>query len=171
MILPKRPFVVYTGNLYPHKNVGVLIAAVEKLKINLVIVCARSVFVNRLPKSEYVHYLGRLADSELIKVYKLASVFVFPSLIEGFGLPGLEAMAVGLPVISARTSCLPEIYGEAAMFFDPYSSDDLARKISQILNDKKIAQEFKKKGLAQVKKYSWTKMAEETWRIYQEESH
>ncbi len=170
MNLPlKKPFVVYTGNLYPHKNVPVLIAAVEKLKLNLAIVCARSVFENRLPKSQYVHFLGRLSDADLIALYKQASVFVFPSLIEGFGLPGLEAMAAGLPVVAARASCLPEIYGDAAMFFDPHDSEDLAIKITQVLNDKKLARDLKTKGLAQVKKYSWVKMASQTWQIYQNE--
>ena len=92
----KVPQIVYTGNLYPHKNISILIEAVERLKINLKIICARSVFEKRLPKSKYVEFLGKLTDQEVIEVYKKSQAFVFPSLIEGFGLPGLEAMAVGI---------------------------------------------------------------------------
>lgn len=163
----KNKYLVYTGNLYPHKNIPILIAACEKLKVNLKIICARSIFESRLPKSKYVEYLGRLTDEEMKKVYKDASAFVFPSLIEGFGLPGLEAMAVGLPVIAANASCLSEIYGDAALYFDPYSIDDLTAKIKFVLSDENLRKDLVKKGLAQVKKYSWVKMAKQTWEIYQ----
>ncbi len=162
----KKPFVVYTGNLYPHKNVPILIEAVEKLKLNLAIVCARDVFANRLPKSKYVHFLGKLTDQELVGLYKQATAFVFPSLIEGFGLTGLEAMAAGLPVIAARASCLPEIYADAALYFDPSNSADLAQKIKAVVNDKELRQNLITKGKQQVSKYSWAKMANETWQIY-----
>lgn len=165
----KKPFLVYTGNLYPHKNVGVLVQAAEKLKINVAIVCARSVFEKRLPVSPYAHYLGRLSDKELIELYHEASAFVFPSLIEGFGLPGLEAMSVGLPVIAARASCLPEIYGDAALYFDPYSVDDLVSKIKSVLSDSNLVKSLIKKGKFQARKYSWRKMAAQTWQIYQKE--
>src|SRR3972149_8037101 len=130
-----KPFLVYTGNLYPHKNVDILVLAVEKLKISRAMVWARSFFEKRLPASPYAHYLGRLSDPELINLYHNALAFVFPSLIEGFGLPGLEAMSTGLPVIAARASCVPEIYGEAALYFDPYIVTDLVAKIQSILSD------------------------------------
>ncbi len=162
-----KPYLVYTGNLYPHKNIPLLIKAVEKLKINLKVICARSVFASRLPESKYVEYLGRISDEDMKKVYKDATAFVFPSLIEGFGLPGLEAMAVGLPVIAAKSSCLPEIYEEAALYFDPYDINDLVAKIKSVLSDDSLRKDLVKKGLAQVKKYSWAKMAKQTWEIYQ----
>jgi len=165
----KKPFLVYTGNLYPHKNVGVLIQAAEKIKINVAIVCARSVFEKRLPVSPYAHFLGRLSDEELVKLYHEASAFIFPSLIEGFGLPGLEAMAVGLPVIAARASCLPEIYGDAALYFDPHDVDDLVAKIKLLLSDEKLRSTLITRGKSQAKKYSWRKMAAQTWQIYQKE--
>lgn len=163
----KNKYLVYTGNLYPHKNISILISACEKLKINLKIICARSVFESRLPESKYVEYLGRLTDEKMKIVYKNASAFVFPSLIEGFGLPGLEAMAVGLPVIAANASCLPEIYEDAALYFDPYSLDDLVAKIKSVLSDENLRNNLIKKGLTQAKKYSWAKMAQQTWEIYQ----
>ena len=162
-----KPYLVYTGNLYPHKNVRVLISAVEKLQIDLKIICARSVFEDRLPKSKYVHFLGRLPDEEIIRIYKEATAFVFPSLIEGFGLPGLEAMAVGLPVIAANASCLPEIYGDAVLYFDPHDVDDLITKIKSVISDKDLVKALITKGQLQVKKYSWATMAQQTWQIYQ----
>ncbi len=162
-----KPFIVYTGNLYPHKNIPVLIRAVELAKIDLKVVCARSVFEKRLPISSRVQYLGRLTDEQLVDLYHRALAFVFPSLIEGFGLPGLEAMAAGLPVIAARASCLPEIYGDAALFFDPHDPVDLADKIQSLLIDKKLCQKLIVKGQSQVTKYSWAFMASQTWQIYQ----
>lgn len=163
-----KPFVAYTGNLYPHKNVGILIKAAEKLKVNVAIVCARSVFESRLPKSSYAYYLGRLSDQELVKLYHDALAFVFPSLIEGFGLPGLEAMATGLPVIAARASCLPEIYGDAALYFNPQDVNDLVAKIKFLLSDEKLRSLLIAKGKSQAQKYSWRKMSAQTWQIYQQ---
>lgn len=171
-----QPFVVYTGNLYPHKNIEVVLQAVKLLKgqIKLAIVCARSVFTNRAEElvksfnvSESVNFLGRLSDTDLSALYSQASAFVFPSLIEGFGLPGLEAMAVGLPVIAARASCLPEVYDNAALFFDPMSPQDLASKIQLLLSEEPLRQKLIAKGQQQVAKYSWAKMAKQTWAIYQ----
>src|SRR3990170_7489463 len=162
-----KEYLIYVGNLYPHKNIPVLIAAAEKQKIDVNIVCARSVFADRLPKSKYVHFLGQVSDSQLVKILRGATAFVFPSLIEGFGLPGLEAMSVGCPVIAARASCLPEIYGAAAIYFDPYNPSELANKINTLLNDSNLRREYIKRGIEQTKKYSWRKMAVQTWKIYQ----
>ncbi len=169
--LLSSPYLVYTGNLYPHKNLSVLIKASEKLKINLKIICARSVFASRLPNSSYIEYLGQLTDLEIIKVYSQAFAFVFPSLLEGFGLTGLEAMAVGLPVIAADASCLPEVYQDAALYFDPYNIDDLVTKINMLKNDHNLYSRFSKKGQNLAKTYSWSKMSHETWNIYRKILH
>jgi len=165
--IPLEPYLLYVGNLYPHKSVDTLIAAAEELKMPVAIVCARPVFQNRLPKSEYVKYLGHLKDDELIAVYSQAEVFVFPSLIEGFGLPGLEAMVVGTPVIAARSSCLPEVYEDAALFFEPQNVSDLVSKIKHLMSDSSLKKKLIQKGKLQVKKYSWATMANQTWQIYQ----
>ena len=162
-----KPYLIYVGNLYPHKNIPVLVEAAEILQIDVAIICARSVFADRLPKSRLVHFLGQLTDSELKNKLKGAFAFVFPSLIEGFGLPGLEAMSVGCPVIAARASCLPEIYGDAALYFDPHDVNDLVAKIKLLLSDEKLRVTLVSKGKSQAKKYSWRKMAKETWAIYQ----
>jgi len=171
----KKPFVIYTGSLYPHKNVERLAEAVGKLDQNLklVIICARNVFygrfLNKIKKmgvSKLINLVGFVPDEELATIYKEAEAFVFPSLWEGFGLPGLEAMALGLPVLAARASCLPEVYGEAALYFNPYQTDDLTKKIKKIKEDKKLREELIRKGYEQVKKYSWGKTAKETLLVY-----
>ena len=178
----KKPFVVYTGSLYPHKNVESLVQAVkcfndlnhDNKKLTLVIVCARNIFydrflekVKKLKAQDLVNLVGFVPDEEIGSLYSQAEAFVFPSFWEGFGLPGLEAMGLGLPVLAARASCLPEVYGEAALYFDPHQTTDLVKKIKKIKEDKKLREELIKKGLAQVKKYSWGKTAKETLKVYQ----
>lgn len=196
----QKPFVIYTGSLYPHKNVERLVMAVKKLndlfrasarnkvleqskrflnhdnkKLMLVIVCARNIFyerflekIKKLQAQDFVNLVGFVPDEDLSVIYKQAEVLVFPSFWEGFGLPGLEAMGVGLPVIAANASCLPEIYGEAALYFDPLNVEEMTEKILMVIRDKKLREDLVKKGFEQVKKYSWQKMARETIKVYQE---
>ncbi len=174
-----QPFLIYTGNIYPHKNVDILIDALDKrnqereLDLQLAIICSRSVFWDRLNKkiqdrglTEYVKLLGFVEDEDVSKLYSLAIALVHPSKMEGFGLTGLEAMNVGLPVVAANASCLPEVYGDAALFFDPNSVDDLALKINQLIKDPDLRSNLTAKGYHQVKKYSWDKMGKETVSIY-----
>lgn len=177
--LVSKPYLIYVGNLYPHKNIPVLLRAIKLLdgKVSLIIVCARDVFRQRLEIeiekeeiSKFVEFLGYVSDSELAKLYKNALAFVTPSLIEGFGLPGLEAMAAGTPVIAARASCLPEIYDESALFFNPFDPKDLKDKIESVIYSEKKREKYIKKGLEQVKKYSWPQMATQTFEIYKKMS-
>lgn len=174
------PFVVYTGSLYPHKNIERLAKAIRLINkeknLLLVIVCGRNVFWKRfknwLVKEElgsFVKLLGFVDDSDLFSLYQKAEAFAFPSLLEGFGLPPLEAMAAGLPVVSSNATCLPEIYGNAAYYFNPLSVSDMAKSIEKVIFDKKLQEELKKKGAKQVKLYSWEKMVDETLRIYHSE--
>lgn len=174
-----QPFLVYTGNVYPHKNVDILIDAValhnqhKEVGLQLAIICARSVFWERLNRriaernlQNTVKLLGYLDDNEVSKIYSLALALVHPSKMEGFGLTGIEAMGVGLPVISSNASCLPEIYGEAALFFDPDDVNELVTRIEQIISDASLRRRLSEKGYLQVKKYSWDKMVKETIAIY-----
>ncbi len=178
-----KPFLIYTGNLYPHKNVERLVEAVKLINqfpipnsqfpITLVIVCSRSIFYERFKKrvkelgaEKFVNLVGFIPDEDLVSLYQEAEAFVFPSLLEGFGLPGLEAMAVGLPVISSDASCLPEIYGEAALYFDPHDVNDMAKKIKKVIGETKTRKTLIEKGFAQVKRYSWRKMAKQTLRVH-----
>jgi len=173
----KIPFVVYTGSLYPHKNVERLVMAVKKINqdLKLVIVCVRNIFYDRflekikkLQAEKFVNLVGFVPDEDLAALYNQAEAFVFPSFWEGFGLPGLEAMALGLPVISSNSSCLPEVYGEAALYFDPLKMEELSEKIKLLRNNKQLREKLIASGFNQVKKYSWTKMARETLKVYED---
>jgi glycosyltransferase involved in cell wall biosynthesis len=173
----KTPFVIYTGNLYPHKNLLKLAEAIGKInqqrELFLVIVCAKSVFwqrfrreINKLGVKDSIVLAGFVPDRDLVCLYRAAQAFIFPSLLEGFGLPGLEAMAAGLPVIASRASCLPEIYQEAAYFFDPKSPKDMAAKILDVLRDSKLRKDLVREGQKRLKDFSWQKMAKQTLLVY-----
>jgi glycosyltransferase involved in cell wall biosynthesis len=172
-------YLLYVGNVYPHKNIPLLLQAIKKLPDQkLIIACARSVFSHRLRKMveklslhDQVEFRHLVDDERLAGLYKNAQAFVTPSLIEGFGLPGLEAMVAGTPVIAANASCLPEIYGDAALYFDPSNANDLAEKIKLLLNNPKLRIELIKKAKNRAKLFSWEKMALDTWQIYQSVLH
>lgn len=169
-----KPIILYVGQYREHKNVKGLLEAYKLLKKEI---NCQLVLVGNVPES--YNYLidrdadlrdtlrpGFVSDEELAAWYKLAKIFVFPSLHEGFGLPGLEAMAAGLPVVASNTSSLPEIYGEAALYFDPSNPKEIADKIRLVISDKQISGQLIKQGKIQAKKYSWKKTAEETLKIY-----
>jgi len=153
-----------------YKNIERLLRAIRKINnVNLVIVCSRGVFtkrlsflVNKLRLKKRVDFLGFVNDRDLISLYQKAEALVQPSLMEGFGLTGLEAMAAGCSVVSSNASCLPEIYGEAALYFDPLNITDIAEKLELILKNKKLREELAKKGKKQVEKYSWMETARTT---------
>ena len=113
-----------------------------------------------------VDFLDWVSDAQLKWLYQNCLAYVFPSLSEGFGLPGLEAMLEGSPVVSSDATCLPEIYGNAAHYFDPYDIKDMATKINSVLTNKKLRDRLIETGKSQVKKYSWKKMAEQTLEVY-----
>lgn len=168
----KKPFLIYTGNLYPHKNVPFLIKAVNQFnkthrhQITLAVVCSRQVFKNTLSSSPCIKPLGYVPDQDLSILYSQALALVQPSLIEGFGLTGLEAMQLDLPVLAAEASCLPEIYGDAALYFNPHQISDLVDKLDLIITDSKILQDLVKRGRDRVKLFSWYKTAKQTLAIY-----
>jgi glycosyltransferase involved in cell wall biosynthesis len=113
-------------------------------------------------------FTGFISDRRLRWLYEHCEAYVFPSLSEGFGLPGLEAMRHGAPVISSDATCLPEIYGGAAHYFDPLDTEAMADAIEEVLTDKKLRSSLVRKGHAQVKKYSWERMAEQTLAVYRQ---
>ncbi len=177
-----KPFLIYVGNVYSYKNLGKLFAALKILKnqpewkeLKLVIGCARNIFLEKLLSQmkqekleEDVCVPGFIATEDLICLYQSAEAYVFPSLSEGFGIPPLDAMTSGLPVVSSNASCLPEIYGDAAHYFDPFDEKDLAQKIEDVLISKKLRQELIEKGFQRAKMFSWKKMAQETLSVYRE---
>jgi glycosyltransferase involved in cell wall biosynthesis len=159
-------YVVYTGNFSPHKNVKTLITACDQIKLQLILIGSKSPFYDRLPQSPVVTLKSGLDDQVVKKIYKEALCYVTPSLYEGFGLTGLEAMAAGCPVVAANNSCLPEIYGDAALYFDPNSVTDLINKLKLILVDTDLRLKLIKLGGQQVKQYTWELAAQKTWQEY-----
>lgn len=170
-----KPYILYVGNIYPHKNVQTIIRAVIRMKgrIHLYICCARDIFWERLQKDinllggqGLVTNLGKVSDHHLKYLYQNSLSFVTASNIEGFGLPGLEAMACQTAVISSNASCLPEIYSNAALYFHPDSQDQLIEKISLLLKNKHLRKDLINKGITRARSFSWQKMSQETLNVY-----
>lgn len=178
------PFLLYIGNAYPHKNLEGLILAFSKLHVKypdlrLVLVGKEDYFYNRVKDfartnnlwqkenhNSSVVFTGYVPDVDLEALFQEASVYVFSSLYEGFGLPPLEAMAHGCPVVSSNRASMPEILGEAAAYFNPEDKEDMISVISKLINDKDERERLIKLGYEQVKKYSWWECALATEKIY-----
>lgn len=162
----KEKYILYVGNAHPHKNVESLIAAAEILKMKLVLIGNDSFFYPRLPKSKYVEVVGEVPNNKIADWYRGAIVFVSASKMEGFGIPPLEAMSVGCPVILSDIPIFHEICGNAAKYFDQNSPEDIARVIKETISDKKLLRDMIAKGYKQVAKYSWKKCVEKTQKEY-----
>jgi len=172
-----KPYILYVGNAYPHKNLERLVLVFREIAkkhphLHLVLVGKEDYFYRRLKKyvienfAKGVIFSDFVPDEHLSIVYREALLYVFPSLYEGFGLPPLEAMAKDIPVASSNASCLPEILGEAAVYFDPRGMTEMAEIIEKAIVDGELRKELIEKGRRQIKKYSWEKMAKETLEIY-----
>jgi len=176
-----HPFVLYVGNIKPHKNLVRLIEAFDELRrgeledLKLLIIgdqisklpaLRRAVHRHKLHK--HVRFLGYLADDQLAILYRLASVFAFPSLYEGFGLPPLEAMASGTPVVTSNVSSLPEVVGGAAVLVDPYDVDAIVDGLRRVLTNPTLAAEMRQKGIARAREFSWERSVAKTWAVYQQ---
>ena len=173
-----KPFVLFVGSLKDHKNIPALIEAVrsvrleKKIEVELVVVGRRDMKNKRLweliiKNREFVKYLGELPDEDLLKIYNLAQVFVLPSLREGFGLPVLEAMACGTPVIVSNRTSLPEIAGGAGLVFDANRVDELASLLYTVWTDASLRESLSVKGLARASEFSWKKTADKTLQVYE----
>jgi glycosyltransferase involved in cell wall biosynthesis len=162
------PFALYVGNIKPHKNLERLIDAFDLVRrggferLELLIIgdqvskyprLRRTVDTHKLHK--HVRFLGFVPDDTLAALYRLATVFVFPSLYEGFGLPPLEAMASGTPVVTSNRSSMPEVVGDAAVLVDPYSAASIAEGIQRVLSDTFLRQTLITRGLARAREFSW----------------
>src|SRR5439155_19926136 len=118
-----------------------------------------------LVAGERVRFLGRVPDAELPLWYNIADIFAYPSLYEGFGLPALEAMACGTPVIASNTSSLPEVVGEAGILVDPGDTGAWSAAMGRLLADAGAASEYSERGLRQAGKFSWDRAARETYQV------
>ena len=181
--LPER-FLLYVGDVTPNKNLPRLLDAVTELDLPIVMV-GKNLLVqdydkenpwnrdlNRIweiaSKNKKIMRLGFVPDEDLVAIYNLAEVFIMPSLYEGFGLPILEAMACGCPVITSKEGSLAEVAGDSAYFVDAYDVEDIKSGIKKVFNDKSLQEELRKKGLINVNKYSWEKTAKETLEVYRQ---
>ena len=169
-------FILHVGTLQPRKNVPVLLEAFSLSRAKgtvLVLAGAKGwqydeifAMIKDLGLERRVHFTGYVADQELPLWYNAADALVFPSIYEGFGMPVLEAMACGTPVIAARTSSIPEAGGEAALYFEPQDAAALARHIDSVLDDDRLAKHMQQSGLEQAQKFSWEQAGIETSQVY-----
>ena len=175
--LPCSKFIMYVGQQSDYKNIRRLIQAHQKLlkqypELGLVLVGGKSTMHLRneawVKKMDYknVFFTGFVSDEELAWLYRHCQAYTFPSLMEGFGLPVLEAMAEGAPIVSSNATCSPEIYGDAALYFDPLSVKDMSQKIGQVLDDKKLREKLIQKGFERIKRFSWRTTAQQTHEVY-----
>lgn len=170
-------YLLYVGNAYPHKNLRKLIEAFSPLSIvhcQLLLIGPDDFFykklktkVKQLGLQNKIIFYGPASDEQLAGLYKNALAFISPSLMEGFGLPGLEAMACNCPVVCSNIEVFREIYGEAAEYFDPKNVNDIKNTIKDVIEDKEKQKELIRKGKKQTSKYSWEKCAKETLKVYQ----
>ena len=179
--LPEK-FVLYVGDVTWNKNLPRLIDAIKLTKFSLVMVGKGLVSedydknnpwnkdlnrVNELSKDDKkILRLGFVETEDLVQIYNLATIFIMPSLYEGFGLPILEAMSCGAPVITTKEGSLEEVAGEGAFYVDAYDAENIAKGIEKVFSDDKLQQELSKKGLLNAKRFSWKKTAEETLSVY-----
>lgn len=173
-----KPYVLYVGNAYPHKNLGGLVKTWELFvkeygdEYQLVLAGKENYFYRRLkdriPESikDSVVLTGFVTDEQLRTLYTEARLFAFPSLYEGIGLPPLEAMQYGIPVVSSNRSCMPEILGEGALFVDPENYEQFADAIYKALTDEDVRFELQKNAKKELTKYSWERLAEQTLEVY-----
>lgn len=173
----ERPYLLYVGNVKPHKNLRRLLNAFElvrdRIPHDLLIVGQREGFITpdeavgakALELGNRVHFTGHVDNATLQQCYAHADALVFPSLYEGFGLPPLEAMACGCPVATSRAASLPEVCGDAALYFDPHSETDIAEKIEQIASDRELRAGLVAKGIERAQGFRWQDTAASVWNV------
>lgn len=174
-----RPYILYVGSIEPRKNLNRLLQAFAGLrqwldKWTLVIVGARNYWksspviqvVEQLGLTDKVIFTGFIQEDDLPSIYNGADCFIFPSLYEGFGLPVLEAMACGTPVITSNSSSLPEVAGDAGILVDPNQVEAITSAMRQVLSDPDLAAELRQRGLARAAGFTWERTARETVAVY-----
>jgi glycosyltransferase involved in cell wall biosynthesis len=171
--LGQRPFVLAVSSLNPNKNFKLIIAAMAYLpdllgSVDFVVAGGTNPRVFRNGAHALgpgIKYLGYVTDRELKALYQGATAFVFPSLYEGFGLPPLEAMSCGCPVVVARSASLPWVCGDAALYCDPHDAQDLAQQLRMAVGDRKLQTELRQRGLARARDFTWQQCARGTLQL------
>jgi glycosyltransferase involved in cell wall biosynthesis len=173
---PGYPYIFYVGNRKPHKNLVRLLQGFARSglrkDIRLILTGAPEVAlgqeINIAKLQDRVIYAGQLTDTDLAAYYRGALALVCPSLYEGFGLPPLEAMACGTPVVTSNLTALPEVVGDAAVLVDPCNVEAIAWGIQRVVEDSMLRQALYYKGLARAKQFTWEQTAERVWQVLQE---
>jgi len=173
---PGYPYLLYASNRKPHKNLPRLLQGLARSglqrDVRLVLTGAPeaglSQQITALKLHDRVVYAGQLSDADLVAYYRGALALVCPSLYEGFGLPPLEAMACGTPVVSSNLSALPEVVGDAAVLVDPYNVEAIAWGIRCVVEDSALRQTLYHRGLARAKRFTWEQTAAQVWQVLQE---
>jgi len=177
--LTSQKYILYVGTLQPRKNIVTLIRAFRLFHANhpefkLVIAGKRGWLFDLIFKeaqdlyvNEHIIFPGYVSDEELVGLYRKAFCFVLPSLYEGFGIPVLESMNYGCPVIASFNSSLPEVGGDACLYIDPQKPEDIVSKLELLLEDKTLRKELIKKGKGRISFFSWTKCGKETLELLQ----
>lgn len=176
---PFRQFIMYVGQQSTYKNIARLGDAHQKLlehypDLGLLLVGSlnQAAKLNQAYFEQHnyrnIQFTGFVSDQQLAWLYQHCSAYIFPSFYEGFGLPGVEAMAAGAPLISSNATCLPEIYADGALYFDPSDTNDLVDKISRVLSDNQLRQDLISRGKHRTHDFSWQTMAKQTLDIYQQ---
>jgi len=173
------PYILFVSTIEPRKNVPTLIQAVWQLlecykaDVHLVLAGGRGwlfedafAVVRELKLDSRVHFVGRVSSEDLLFLYNAAELLAHPAFYEGFGLPPLEAMACGLPVVVSNVASLPEVVGDAGLLIDPHDVDELTVAMWRVLNEQALRQEMRQKGLQQAARFSWERAARETLDIY-----
>jgi glycosyltransferase involved in cell wall biosynthesis len=180
--LPNGKIILHVGGSGYNKNVEGILNALSTInnqqstifvKVGSDFTGSQKSLIKKLCLEDRVKYLGQVSEDDLVALYNLADVFVFPSFYEGFGLPILEAMACGTPVVTSNCSSMPEVAGEAAILVDPYNVESIAEGISRVIyyhttEYGKRPQRLVQRGLERAKKFTWKRTAEETSKVYEE---
>jgi glycosyltransferase involved in cell wall biosynthesis len=166
-------YLLHVGLSTPTKNVELILRTLSELpECRLIKVGAftqaQKGLIDRLNLKDRILSFEGISEEALVEIYNVADLLVFPSFFEGFGWPVLEAMACGCPVICSKTSALPEVAGEAAIYIDPYSETDLKGAIEEVLGNEDLRNELIQKGFKQAQKFSWKKTAQEVLQVYQQ---
>ena len=174
------PYVLFVSTIEPRKNVPSLLRALYQLvtcykeDVRLVLAGGKGwlfedafAVVDELKLDERVHFVGRVSSEDLLYLYNASELLAHPAFYEGFGLPPLEAMACGLPVVASDVASLPEVVGDAGQLIDPHDVDELTVSMWRVLNDSALREQMREKGLQQAGRFSWKRAARETMEIYQ----
>jgi glycosyltransferase involved in cell wall biosynthesis len=173
----REPIILSVGAIQRRKNTARLVEAFEQLDPGWKLVLAGSSGfdsedalqrIERSPRKKDIQALGYVPGPDLEQLYRRAAIFAFPSLDEGFGMPVLDAMARGVPVLTSNVSAMPEVAGDAGLLVDPHDVTSIAEGLRRLTADTALREQLTRTGLARAQEFSWEKSVEATWKVYQE---